>query len=166
MPSLAPTHSLIIGGGIVGACTALELARAGHAVTLIDTGEPAGRQSASYGHGCWISPASVVPMSTPGLWKKLPGYLLNRHGPLVIRWRHFPRLVPWLLRFLWAGSSVPRVEATARALDRLLHDSPEHHQALSREIGAPELIRREGLHSAYPDRQAFEAESLPGICGK
>lgn len=160
MPGVAPTHCLIIGSGIVGACCALELARAGHAVTLIDSGEPAGRQSASYGHGCWISPASVVPMSMPGLWKKVPGYLLNPHGPLVIRWRHLPRLVPWLLRFLRAGSSVPRVEATAKALDRLLHDSPERHEALSREVGAPELIRREGLLYAYPDRRAFEAESL------
>lgn len=160
MPGVAPTHCLIIGSGIVGACCALELARAGHAVTLIDSGEPAGRQSASYGHGCWISPASVVPMSMPGLWKKVPGYLLNPHGPLVIRWRHLPRLVPWLLRFLRAGSSVPRVEATAKALDRLLHDSPERHEALSREVGAPELIRREGLLYAYPDRRGFEAESL------
>lgn len=161
MRGVAPTHCLIIGSGIVGACCALELARAGHAVTLIDSGDPAGRQSASYGHGCWISPASVVPMSMPGLWKKVPGYLLNPHGPLVIRWRHLPRLVPWLLRFLRAGSSVPRVEATARALDRLLHDSPERHEALSREVGSPELIRREGLLYAYPDRRAFEAESLP-----
>jgi len=160
MPSAAKTHTLVIGSGIVGACSALELARAGHAVTLIDAGEPAGRQSASYGHGCWISPASVVPMSMPGLWKKIPGYLLNPNGPLVIRWRHVPRLLPWLLRFLWSGSSVRRVEATARALDRLLHDSPERHQALSREIGTPDLIRLEGLLYAYPDRKAFEAEGL------
>lgn len=160
MLSGAPTHCLVIGGGIVGACSALELVRAGHAVTLIDSGEPAGRQSASYGHGCWISPASVVPMSIPGLWKQIPGYLLNPHGPLVIRWRHFPRLVPWLLRFLLAGSSVSRVEATAKALGRLLHDSPERHQALSREIGAPALIRREGLLYVYSDKRAFEAESL------
>lgn len=160
MPSAARTHTLVIGSGIIGACSALELLRAGHDVTLIDIGEPAGRQSASYGHGCWISPASVVPMSMPGLWKQIPGYLLNPKGPLVIRWRHFPRLLPWLLRFLWAGATVSRVEATARALSRLLHDGPARHQALSREIGLPDLIRREGLLYAYPDRSAFEAEAL------
>jgi len=160
MPGVAPTHCLIIGSGIVGACSALELLRAGHAVTLVDSGDPAGRQSASYGHGCWISPASVVPMSMPGLWRKDPGYLLNPQGPLVIRWRHLPRLLPWLLRFLRAGSSVPRVEATARALDRLLHHSPERHETLSREIGTPGLIRRDGLLYVYPDRAAFEAETL------
>lgn len=160
MPSTARTHTLVIGSGIVGACSALELVRAGHVVTLIDLGEPGGRQSASYGHGCWISPASVVPMSMPGLWKQVPGYLLNPKGPLVIRWRHFPRLLPWLLRFLWAGSSVSRVEETARALSRLLGDSPQRHQALSQALGVPDLIRREGLLYAYPDRRAFEAEAL------
>lgn len=160
MSSAGKKHTLVIGSGIVGACCALELIRAGHAVTLIDVGEPAGRQSASYGHGCWISPASVVPMSMPGLWKQIPGYLLNPNGPLVIRWRHFPRLAPWLLRSLWAGSSVPHVEATARALSQLLHDSPTRHQALSQALGVPDLIRREGLLYAYPDRRAFEAEAL------
>jgi D-amino-acid dehydrogenase len=96
----------------------------------------------------------------PGLWKQIPGYLLDPQGPLVIRWRHVVKLVPWLLRFLWAGASIPRVEATARALSRLLRDSPERHQALSQEVGVPELIRREGLLYAYPDKRTFAAEAL------
>lgn len=153
-------HTVVIGGGIVGVCSALELARAGHRVTILDLGEPGGRQSASYGHGCWISPASVVPMSMPSLWKQIPGYLLNPNGPLVIRWRNILRLAPWLFRFLVAGSSIKRVEATARALHRLLADSPDRHIALSTEIGAADLIRREGLLYAYPDRKAFEKEAL------
>lgn len=158
MASTTKAHTVVIGGGIVGACSALELARAGHAVTLLDRATPGGRQSASYGHGCWISPASVVPMSMPGLWKQIPGYLLNPRGPLVIRWRHIVRLLPWLLRFLVAGSTVPRVERTARALSSLLADSPSRHQALAAEVHRPDLVRREGLLYVYPDRAAFEAE--------
>lgn len=160
MPKAAAKHTVVIGGGIVGVCSALELLRAGHQVTLVESGEPGGRQSASYGHGCWISPASVVPMSMPGLWKQVPGYLMNPDGPLVIRWRHILRLSPWLLRFLWAGASISRVEATARALNRLLKDSPDRHEALSSEVGVADLVRREGLLYAYPDRQAFEKEAL------
>lgn len=160
MPSATKTHILVIGGGIVGACSALELVRAGHAVTLLEPGEPGGRQAASYGHGCWISPASVVPMSVPGLWKQIPGYLLNPRGPLVIRWRHIARLLPWLARFLIAGATIARVERTARALATLLGDSPERHQALARELGREELIRRDGLLYAYPDRASFARESL------
>lgn len=160
MSKVTAKHTVVIGGGIIGACSALELSRAGHRVTILDIGEPGGRQAASYGHGCWISPASVVPMSMPGLWRQVPGYLMNPDGPLVIRWRHIMNLAPWLVRFLLAGSSVSRVEATARALNRLLSDSPDRHIALSVEIGAADLIRREGLLYAYPDRQAFEKEAL------
>lgn len=153
-------HVTVIGAGIVGACTALELLRDGHEVTLIEAGEPGGRQAASYGHGCWISPASVVPMSTPGLWKQVPGYLLNPDGPLVIRWQHIFKLLPWLTRFLMAGSTLAKVERTAKALSTLLKDSPERHIALAQSIEQPELIRREGLLYAYPDRSAFEKEKL------
>jgi D-amino-acid dehydrogenase len=160
MSKVTAKHTVVIGGGIVGVCSALELTRAGHRVTIVDIGEAGGRQSASYGHGCWISPASVVPMSMPGLWKQIPGYLMKQDGPLVIRWRHIIKLAPWLIRFLLAGSSVSRVEATARALSELLSDSPDRHMALSAEIGAADLIRREGLLYAYPDRQAFEKEAL------
>ena len=160
MPDSVSSRVVVIGAGIVGACCALELVRDGHRVTIVEPGEPGGRHGASYGHGCWISPASVVPMSMPGLWKRLPGYLLDAHGPFVIRWRHIGTLLPWLVRFLLAGSTVGRVEATARALKTLLHDGPARHLALAAELGMPETVRREGLLYAYPDRKAFEAEGL------
>ncbi len=50
------THTVVIGAGIVGACAALELQRAGHAVTILEPGPPGGEQAASYGNGCWLSP--------------------------------------------------------------------------------------------------------------
>ncbi len=153
-------HVIVIGAGIVGASAALELLRDGHRVTILEPGEPGGRQSASYGHGCWISPASVVPMSMPGLWKQIPGYLFNPEGPLVIRWRHIFKLLPWLTRFLIAGSTVARVEKTARALATILRDSPQRHIKLAEELGVNNLIRQEGLLYAYPSRRNFEAEKL------
>ena len=96
----------------------------------------------------------------PGLWRKVPGFLLDRDGPLTIRWTMLPRLMPWLARFILAGATVGKVEATARALSSLLHDAPERHAALAAEIGQPGLIRRTGLLYAYPDRDAFLAEAL------
>jgi len=153
-------HVVVIGAGIVGTCCALELQRDGHVVTLVDADEPGGEQAASYGNGAWISPASVVPMSMPGLWKKLPGYLLDRQGALTLRWSALPALAPWLLRFVWAGHSVERVEKTARALSSLLGDAPARHAALAAEAGVADLIARKGLLYAYASRAAFEAEAL------
>jgi D-amino-acid dehydrogenase len=153
-------HVVVIGAGIVGATTALALLRDGHRVTIVEPGEPGGEQAASYGNGAWLSPASVVPMSMPGMWKKVPFYLADPLGPLTIRISALPRLLPWLARFLLAGATVPRVEATARALAPLLRDAPTRHAQLAMEAGVPELIRQDGLLYAYPDRQAFEAEAL------
>lgn len=151
---------VVIGAGIVGASCALELLRDGHEVTVIEPAEAGGPQAASYGQGCWISPASVVPMSMPGLWRQVPGYLLNSKGPLVIRWRYILKLMPWLIRFLRAGSTVSKVEATASALALLLGDAPQRHQALAAEIGRPDLVCREGLLYVYADRKALEVDAL------
>ncbi|MEI8267397.1 MAG: FAD-binding oxidoreductase [Betaproteobacteria bacterium] len=153
-------HITVIGAGIVGAMVALALLRDGHRVTLIEPGEPGGEQAASFGNGAWLSPASVVPMSTPGLWKKLPGYLSDADGPLVIRWPALPGLLPWLLRFLWAGHSVARVEATARALSALLKDAPQRHLHHAAQAGVADLVVQRGLLYLYPDRAAFQAEAL------
>jgi D-amino-acid dehydrogenase len=153
-------HVVVIGAGVVGACCAIELLRDGHQVTILEPGPPGGAQAASFGNGAWISPASVVPMSLPGTWRKVPGYLLDRSGPLTIRWTALPRLMPWLVRFLWAGASLRRVEGTARLLSGLLHDAPARHTALASEAGVADLIRRTGLLYIYPDRAAFDTEAL------
>ena len=151
---------IVVGAGIVGACTALRLADAGWNVTLCDTGRPGGEGAASYGNGGWISPASIIPMSFPGIWRKVPGYLLDRRGPLTIDWASIPRLAPWLFRFLLAGATEGRVTKIASHLSSLLHDAPERHLALSERIGQRQLILQRGLLYAYPDRTAYEAESL------
>jgi D-amino-acid dehydrogenase len=150
----------VIGAGAIGAATAFQLAREGHRVTIIEPGEPGGEQAASYGNACWISPGSVVPMSTPGIWKKVPGWLFDPTGPLTIRWRHLPGLLPWLVRFLQAGARVDRVERTAKALRALLHDAVERHEAQAAAAGVPGLIARRGHLYAFRDRAAFEAEPL------
>jgi D-amino-acid dehydrogenase len=151
---------VVIGAGIAGAASAVELVRDGHSVTIVEVGEPGGEQAASYGNGAWLSPSSVVTMSHPGLWKDVPGYLLDPLGPLAIRWRYFPRVVPWLLRFLSSGSTKAKVQAIGRALRPLVADAPARHAKLAAEAGVGDLIKRQGLLYVYADRAAFEAEAL------
>ena len=153
-------HVVVIGAGIVGAATAVELLRDGHRVTIVEPGDPGGEQAASYGNGTQINPSSVIPMSSPGIWKKVPGYLADPLGPLAIRWSYLPRLLPWLWRFVRAGSTEARVAAIARALRPLLIDSPEHHRRLAEEAGVGDLIARQGVLYVFPSRVDFEAEGL------
>lgn len=153
-------HVAVTGAGIVGAATALELLRDGHRVTIIEPEQPGGRQAASYGNSGWLSPASIIPMSMPGLWKRVPGMMADPAGPLAIRWRHILSLAPWLTRFVLAGASVEKVERTARILSFLLHDAPERHERLAAEADHVHLIVRKGLIYTWPDRAAFETEAL------
>ncbi|MGL5115443.1 MAG: NAD(P)/FAD-dependent oxidoreductase [Beijerinckiaceae bacterium] len=153
-------HVVIIGAGIVGVCTALELLRDGWRVTLLDPAPPGGPQGASFGNGAWISPASIVPMSMPGLWRKIPGFLTDPLGPLSIRWSSLAVHSPWLIRFVMAGATVAKVEATAKALNALLADAPARHAALASEAGVGDLIQRTGLLYVWPDRAGFLAEAL------
>jgi len=151
-------HVVVIGAGIVGAATAVELLRDGHRVTILEPGEPGGEQAASYGNGTLLNPSSVIPMSAPGIWRKVPGWLADPLGPLAIRWRHLPKLLPWLVRFLLAGATEARVAATARALRPLLEDAPERHRRLAEEAGVGDLITRQGVLYVFPTRADFAAE--------
>jgi len=162
-------HIVVIGGGIVGLAAAEALIRDGNRVTVIEPGAFGGDQAASYGNGAFISPASVIPMSAPGLWAQVPRYLLDRSGPLTIRWPYLPRLLPWLIRFLLAGWTQARVTRTARALASLLDQAPARHGDLAARVGVAGMIRSEGLLYLYTDRTAFEADGLSwrlrALCG-
>ena len=150
---------VVIGAGIVGAATALELLRDGHSVTIVEPGEPGGEQAASYGNGCWLSPSSVLPVSSPGVWRKVPAWLSDPLGPLAIRLSYLPKALPWLMRFVLAGSSFGKIRRLAAALRPLVAGAPEHHRRLAEEAGVGELIHKTGLLYIFPDRAAFAAEA-------
>lgn len=147
--------TVVIGAGIVGLIAALELQRRGHHVRLLDIGPPGGAQSASYGHGAWINPASIMPTSVPGLWKQVPGFLKDPVGPFYLSVLDLPGLAPWLLRFLWAGRSWENVEACARSRYALSRSAVDLHARLAAEAGVSDLLRREGLVTVYRRREDF-----------
>jgi D-amino-acid dehydrogenase len=148
-----PQRAFVLGGGIVGACCALALVRRGFDVTLIEKDAPG--QAASFGNSASIGLASVPPLGMPGMLRDLPRMLLDPMHPLVIRWRHLPQILPWLLRFR-RTLAPPRMEAIARARAALLAQAGHAYDSLLAEIARPELIRATGLIFAYESRAAFE----------
>ena len=119
----------IVGAGIVGLCCALFLLERGVAVRLLDKSDPA--EAASYGNAGVISPWSCVPQSLPGLWSSVPRWLLDPEGPVSIRWRYLPRLLPWAMKFLRAGraSEIPAIADAMEAMNRPSVDLYRHHLA-------------------------------------
>jgi len=141
-------HLVVIGAGVVGVAVALALQRDGHRVTLVEREGPAA--GASYGNASVIATESVLPISSPGLARKVPGMLLDPLGPLRIRWRYLPHLAPWLLRFLAAGRPAA-YEAAAAALASLQGGALEAWRQLLRDAEAEELLVRRGWLAVYTD---------------
>lgn len=147
-------HCTVLGAGIVGVCTALALQRDGWSVTLIDRDEPG--RGCSYGNAGIIHTGGCVPLATPGIVGKAPGMLLDPDGPLVIRWRYLPRLLPWLMRMA-AASRPDRAEAASRALAPLSLSARKAYAPLLEEAGAGTLVRARGELYVYRSRATFEA---------
>ncbi|MFD1160771.1 NAD(P)/FAD-dependent oxidoreductase [Roseovarius aestuarii] len=98
MPGTTVSEVVIVGGGIIGICSALSLLDNGVSVTLIERDDPG--QGASFGNAGTISPWSIVPQAVPGLWKKLPRMVFGKYGAAGISIRHAPGYLPWFFRFL------------------------------------------------------------------
>jgi D-amino-acid dehydrogenase len=144
----------VIGAGIIGIACASWLQRDGHAVTVVASRGPG--EDCSYGNSGLLSPGSVVPPALPGAWRNIPGWLLDPLGPLAIRWRHLPRLLPWLARWLEA-SSESRARAVSRALAALHAPVFDNYVALLADAGASHLIQRCG--------QLYVSEQDDGAAG-
>src|ERR687894_2162689 len=147
-----PRKITVIGAGIVGVTTASYLRRDGHAVTIVDMRPPG--EYCSFGNAGILSPGSCVPLATPGVHWKVPGYLMDPMGPLMIRWGYLPKAAPWLLRFL-AASRPSRVDEIANALRPLLRQTFEAYEPLARAAGVTDLIRQTGYIVAYEKRASY-----------
>lgn len=154
-----PEHVAIIGAGIIGAASAYQLVRAGIRVTLIEPGIPGDEQASSYGNAGWLSSHSVLPPASPGIWMQVPKWLADPLGPLSVRWKYFPRALPWLIRYLSAAWTYPQVERTAQGLRSLLRDAPALHKEMAIQAGVPELIEQRGLLHAFLSREEFQKDA-------
>jgi len=144
----------VVGAGIVGVCCASYLQRDGHAVTIFDPVPPGG--STSFGNLGSLSPGSAVPLATPGILKKVPGWLLDREGPLHIAPRRFAAALPWLMRFL-AASRSSRVKSIAAALSALHAPLFECYAPLLKSAGAEDLVRRPGQLFVFETEESYAA---------
>jgi D-amino-acid dehydrogenase len=150
-------HVTVVGAGIVGVSSALRLLHDGHKVTVVDRGAPG--EGCSQGNAGLFASYSFVPLSMPGVLAQIPKWILDPLGPLAIRWRHAPWMLPWLVRFVRAGRP-ERVAEICDALAPLLASSLEEHQSLARGTAAEGLICSQGYMYVYEDAASLAKDSL------
>src|SRR5690349_16459460 len=147
----------VIGAGILGMSTASYLRRDGHDVTVL-TMHPPG-EYCSFGNAGMLNNAGCVPQAMPGVVWKVPGYLTDPLGPLVVRGKYLFRALPWLLRFL-ANANRRQAEHASKAIYSMVRDTVPTYEELARWAGVPELIRRSNYLVAYDTEKAYQDDAL------
>ena len=94
---------VIVGGGVIGLCTAYYAMQKGHRVTILERGA-AGHDSCGAQNAGMIVPSHFVPLAAPGMVSLGLKMLLNPEGPFSIR----PRL-SWDCHSLRTGVLVPPI---------------------------------------------------------
>ena len=147
----------VIGAGIVGMSTAATLRRDGHEVTVV-TAHPTGEYT-SFGNAGMLNASGCVPQAMPGVLWKVPGYLTDPLGPLVVRPSYWLKAMPWLLRFI-ANANEKQAEHASKALYSLIKDTVPVYEELARYAGSPDLIRRSGYLVAYETEKSYRGDAL------
>jgi D-amino-acid dehydrogenase len=108
----------VMGGGVIGVCSAYYLAQKGLKVLLIEKGEIA--SGCSYGNGGLIVPSHAVPLASPGSLGNGLRWLFDAESPFYIKPRLDVGLFSWLIRFAWASRPEPMTRALPTLRDLLL----------------------------------------------
>jgi len=89
----------VLGGGVIGVCTAYELARAGAEVVVVDRQRGVAEET-SFANAGQVSPGYSTPWAAPGIPLKALKWLFQRHSPLRIRPDGSLRQLRWLSQML------------------------------------------------------------------
>jgi len=87
---------IIIGGGVIGLCSAYYLIKEGHQVIVVD--QSSMDHGASYVNAGYLTPSHFIPLSAPGVMKQGLRSMFDPTSPLFIK----PRLDKYFLEWAWA----------------------------------------------------------------
>src|SRR4029079_7192449 len=152
----ARPDAIVVGGGAIGVCCALELARCGASVTLLERG-PSLSSGCAAGTAGLICPSHSVPISNPTSLRNGLRWMWKRDSPFYLRPR--AAVLPWLTRFALASR---HWEDGARAIRKLSVDGLELHARWGEELGTS--FERTGTLNVYATEEALthEADAADG----
>jgi len=150
---------VIIGAGVIGLTSGYELARRGHAVTVLDRAAQR-RDGCSFGNAGMIVPSHFVPLAAPGMVRLGLKWMLDPESPFWFRPRLDRGLFEWGWRF-WRASSprqAARAEPVLRDLNLASRRCYEQLADATQGIGDFGLVKR-GLLMLCKTERGLEEEA-------
>ena len=146
---------VIIGGGIIGLCSAYYLLKEGHQVTIIDKSNIS--QGASFVNAGYITPSHIIPLASPGIITKGIKWMFDSSSPFYVK----PRLDKDFLQWTWAFKKSATTSKVEKAIP-VIKDVNILGRELYEEIKASKDFNfhyeRKGLLMLYKTDKAGEEE--------
>lgn len=157
-PNPPPKDVAVVGAGVIGLSIALALQARGLSVIVLDREGPAA--GASAGNAGAFAFTDILPLASPGILRKAPGWLMDPLGPLSIPPAYAFRIAPWMLRF-WQACAPDRVAAATTAQTALMDLSKAELEPFLARTGTSGMLAKRGNLQVYESQEEFAA-SLPG----
>ena len=148
---------LIIGAGIVGICTSIELIKKGYSVTLMDPNQP-GSQT-SYGNAGVITDSSLMIINNPQLLKSLFQLIFKNQTSFRYSKSFIFSRLTWVLRFLMF-SHKNHMKFAAKALRELQALSLNTHKKLIKKTNSNNIISKPGWLKLFKTSESYKKYSL------
>ena len=146
---------IVLGSGVVGVTTAYYLAKAGHAVTVIDR-QPGPALETSFANAGQISPGYASPWAAPGIPLKAAKWLFQRHAPLAIRPDGSLFQLAWMWQ-MYRNCSADRYAVNKERMVRLAEYSRDCMRALRQETGIGYEGRQQGTLQLFRTQAQIDA---------
>lgn len=167
---------IVVGGGVIGLCIALEARRRGLDVTLLRREQGDGEDTCSNGNAGMVVPSHFVPLAAPGMIAKGIRWMLNPESPFAVRMAPDPRLLRWAWLFN-LHCNQKHVEAQRELLRDLNLESRARFGEMAAEMGfpfeprgllmvchTPEGLARESAVAAEAEKLGLEVRILNREC--
>jgi D-amino-acid dehydrogenase len=122
----------IVGGGIIGLCSAYYLQKQGDEVTVIESGDIT--DGCSFGNMGYMSPSHFVPLASPGIIAEGLKHMLSSSSPFYVKPRLNMDLMKWGYHF-YKSSNAATVKKHAPHLNNILMLSRHLMNDIRNEIG-------------------------------
>lgn len=142
----------IIGGGIIGLCSAYYLAKEGYEVVVFDKSDMT--DGCSYGNAGMIVPSHIIPLAQPGMITQGIKWMFDSQSPFYVKPRLSMDLANWGLQF-YKHANKQHVEKAMPALCNLSLFSKELYQDFIKESNSF-FYEKKGLLMLYKTEKTAE----------
>lgn len=139
-------RAIVIGGGVIGLCSAYYLQKSGWQVTVVDRSDLS--DNCSYGNLGMIVPSHFVPLAAPGMVAQGIKWMFDSKSPFYVKPSLDPALISWGWKFMKSATQA-NVEQAAPFLRDLNVYSKHLYEVMAAEPGFDFSLEKKGILMYY-----------------